>query len=257
MKKKLFVLLMILVMVLPYVGVAAINTSYKNWAKELDDDGLLEFYTFIAQELRNRGKYPYVELKSGASGDEVTSIQKRLVELGYSNKDATGKFDKITIAAMKAFEKASNLVQDGVAAISDQQLLFSKNAVSKPTPTPKPTKKPTPTPKPTRTPDPRKAYNTFNFDNAARYPDENIGSKVKIIGTVVQVLGDRKDGFQMRVATRGRYDNIVYIVTLGNHSANILENDKITFYCTMAGDYTYESTMGASITLPLAVCDFH
>ena len=245
--KRFLSLLLFLVMVLSISGAAAINAGYK----QLDDAALLELYAFISQELRNRGKYPYVELKSGATGDEVTRIQKRLIELGYSVKDATGRFDNATIAAMKAFEKASNLAQDGFAAISDQELLFSKNAVLKPTPTPKPTKKPTLTPKP----DPRRAYKTFNFDNVARYPDENIGLKVKITGIVVQVLGDRKAGFEMRVATRGRYDNIVYIITLGDHPANILEDDKITFYCAMAGNYTYESTMGQSITLPLARCD--
>lgn len=251
--KKFLVLALVIVMVLPVTGVAAVNAGYK----QLNDDALLELFAFITQELRTRGKYPYVELKSGASGDEVANIQRRLADLGYYGKEPTGQYDAATSAALKAFEKASNLKQDGIAAVSDQELLFSKEAVSKPTPTPNPTKKPTPTPKPTPSPDPRKAYKTINFKNVARYPDENKGLKVKITGTVIQVLGDRKAGFEMRVATRGRYSDIVYIFTLGNHPANILEDDKVTFYCTMAGNYTYESTMGQSITLPLASCDFY
>lgn len=231
---------------------------------QFSDNQLLQFYEDVAYELRVRGKFPYVELKNGATGDEVANIQRRLAELGYYALDPTAKFDGATAAALKAFEKASRLKSDGIASVADQEALFSAKAISKPTPTPKPTKKPTPTPKPTRkptpkptkkptpTPDPRKAYEKFDFNTAARYPSEYKGTKVKIVGRVLQVLGDRTNGFDLRVATKGRYDNVVYIVTKGGHSANILEDDKITFYCNMMGDYTYKSTMGQSITLPLA-----
>lgn len=257
--KKMAALVIVLCLFMPILSAATESFGYK----QLSDDKLIQLYADVAQELRDRGKYLYVELKSGANGDEVSNIQRRLAELGYYSKDLTGKFDTSTANALKAFEKASKLKQDGIASVSDQELLFNQKAVSKPTPTPKPTKKPTPTPKPTKRPtpkpsaDPRKEYKKFDFESVARYPDEYKGQKVKITGSVVQVLGDRKNGFEMRVATRGRYDNIVYIYTLGNHPANILEDDKITFYCTMAGDYTYESTMGASITLPLVQCDFY
>ena len=302
-------------------------------------EDLILIWNKAGELLRQSGYYPYVELLLQDSGDDVSALQKRLTELNYYSKPITGKFDSNTQTAMKAFEKANEFKQDGKASIEEQNLLFSAMAISKPTPTPKPTPRiasPTdiksvavtnrvtiswktvndakkynvyrsstsdgnyqllgsvtlpsyidnnvnvgktyyykiesvnagnvskltsakrasvPTPSPT--PDPRKAYKTFDFEKVARYPDENKDLKVKITGTVIQVLGDRKDGFEMRVATHGRYDNIVYIYTLGDHPANILEDDKITFYCTMAGDYTYESTMGQSITLPIAKCDFY
>lgn len=231
--------------------------------KGLTDADLLKLHEATVQELHDRGKYPFVELKNGATGDEVARLQRRLAELGYYTKDATGKFDSQTAAALKAFEKASKLKSDGVASVSDQELLFSKRAASKPTPTPKPTKKPTPkptkkpTPKPTKTPDPRRAYGKFDYTSVARYPSEYKGTKVKIVGRVIQVLGDRTSGFDLRVATRGSYGNVVYITTKGGHAANILEKDRITFYCVMQGDYTYRSTMGQSITLPLAKADFY
>ena len=44
---------------------------------------------------------------------------------------------------------------------------------------------------------------------------------------------------------------------MGGHAENILEKDQITFYCVMKGDYTYKSTMGQSITLPLAQADMY
>ena len=251
--KRIIAILMAFCLIIPIMAAAADAADYK----QLTDEKLIQLYADVAQELRGRGKYPYVELKTGASGDEAANIQRRLAELGYFTKDPTGNYDNATATAMKAFEKASNLKQDGIASVSDQELLFSKKAVTKPTPSPKPTKKPTPTPKPTPSPDPRKAYEKFNFENVARYPDEYKGTKVKITGTVIQVLGDRKEGFEMRVATRSWYNDVVYIYTLGNHPANILEDDKVTFYCTMDGNYTYESTTGQSITLPLAKCDFY
>ncbi len=217
----------------------------------LTDEALIDLKQQVDAQMKDRGLYIYIEMKSGASGEEVVALQERLVALGYLTVDPTGKYDSKTASALKAFEKASGLKQDGVASIADQELLFSGEAVPKPTPTPKPTKKPTPTP------DPRKAYGRFDFNAAARYPTENIGKQVKITGRVLQVLGDRKNGFEMRVATKGRYDNVIYIVTTGGHEANILEGDSITFYCQLAGDYTYKSTMGQSITLPIALCDMY
>lgn len=235
----------------------------------LSDEELITLYANTENELHNRGIYPYVELKQNDKSDEVAKLQRRLIELGYYSKEATGKYDSNTIAAMKAFEKAAGLKIDGIASVNDQTQIFSDKAISKPTPTPKPTKKPTPKPtakptkkptpkpKPTKTPDPRKAYEKFSYDDAARYPDYNKGSKVKVIGRVLQVLGNRKDGFEMRVASKGRYDDIVYLVTKGGHYENILEDDTINFYCVLNGDYTYKSTMGQSITLPIAIVDFY
>jgi peptidoglycan hydrolase-like protein with peptidoglycan-binding domain len=236
--------------------IAILLTPILAFAAQLDisaipDDELLTLHAEITSALRDRGIYPYIELKSGASGDEVTRLQRRLAELGYYTKDPTGKFDKNTTTAFKAFQKASGIKQSNTASVANQQLLFSAQAVSKPTPTPKPTKKPTPTP------DPRKAYGKFNFNTAARTPEEYKGTKVKIVGRVLQVLGDRNSGFEMRVATKGRYDNVIYIATKGGHPENILEGDKLTFYCVMKGDYTYESIMSQSITLPLALADFY
>jgi peptidoglycan hydrolase-like protein with peptidoglycan-binding domain len=186
----------------------------------------------------------------------VLALQERLQALGYYSADVTGIFDNNTISSMKSFEKANGLKIDGKASIDDQKSIFSENAVPKPTPTPKPTKKPTSTPKPTKTPDPRKAYGTFKFKDASRYPEQYIGTQVKITGKVLQVLGNKSDGFQLRVASKGSYDNVVYIIVL-NATENILEDDKINFYCSLAGTTSYETILGAEVTLPLLYCDFY
>lgn len=244
--KRVFVVLIVLILLAPIISLA----STVDIAKMADQE-LVALYEAVADELRQRGKFPYIELKNGASGDEVVRLQHRLVELGYLTKDPTGKFDKNTVNAWKEFQKASGNKQNGIASVAEQELIFSEKAAAKPTPTPKPTPKPRPTP------DPRKAYGKFDYNKAARTPSEYKGTKVKINGRVMQVLGDSKSGFEMRVATKGRYDNIVYIYTLGNHPENLLEGDKVTFYCVMMGDHTYESVMGQSITLPLAQADFY
>lgn len=231
--KRITALALILLLLLPIMVSAAVDLD------SLTNDELLSLYNNTVEKLKQRSIYPYIELKSGASGDEVANLQRRLVELGYLKKEPTGKFDSTTVAALKAFEKAHSLKQDGIASVDDQKLVFDPMAIAKPVPTP----------------DISKTYGKFDFNQVARYPDENKGKKLKVIGRVIQVLGDRKGGFELRVATKGRYDNIIYIYTLGNHSANILEGDRITFYCVMEGDYTYESTLGQSITLPLARAD--
>ncbi|MDD4079824.1 MAG: peptidoglycan-binding domain-containing protein [Eubacteriales bacterium] len=248
--KKLLAVVLVLALLAPSIAMAVELTP-------MSDEQILKLHESILTEMRNRGIYPYVSLKSGSSGDEVANLQRRLATLGYYTKDATGKFDGATAAALKAFEKAAGLKQDGAASVDDQEALYNAKAPVKPTPTPKPTPRPTPTKKPTPTPDPRKAYGRFDYTSVARTPDSYRGDMVKISGYVVQVLGDARNGFELRVATKGRYDNILYIFTAGNHNANILEKDRINFYCRLAGTITYTTVMGASITIPAAYCDFY
>lgn len=66
----------------------------------LSDERLVALYADTEEALRERGKYPYAELASGASGNEVTLFQDRLVELGYLTKEPTGKYDNSTLTAM-------------------------------------------------------------------------------------------------------------------------------------------------------------
>lgn len=62
----------------------------------------------------------FVTVKSGSSGEEVKTLQKKLKKLGY--KDSKGKelsadgiFGKNTEYALKNFQKKEGLVSDGVA----------------------------------------------------------------------------------------------------------------------------------------------
>ena len=94
---------------------------------------------------------PYKTLIRGDKGDGVQQLQARLIALGYLSGSADGSFGTQTEAAVKRFQAALGLTQNGVASASLQQSLFSSNApVAVATATPKATQAPTqaPTKKP-------------------------------------------------------------------------------------------------------------
>ncbi len=97
-----------------------------------------------------------------------------------------------------------------------------------------------------------KGYETgITFDQLARTPDDYKGKKVKFTGEVVQVIeGDGE--VDIRLAVDDDWDDII----LGFYdpsivSSRVLEDDKITIYGVSEGLYTYESTLGGNITVPL------
>lgn len=99
-------------------------------------------------------------------------------------------------------------------------------------------------------------YNTgITYDQLARTPDDYKGEKVKFKGEVVQIMeGDGE--VTMRFAVNGDYDKMILAAYDSSIvSSRVLENDKITIYGISAGLYTYESTMGASITIPSVLID--
>lgn len=83
----------------------------------------------------------YRTLKNGDDGDEVKRLQQRLIDLGYLNANATGKFRSATEGAVKSFQRQNGLEADGTADVELQHLLFSDQALAKgssPTPSPDP-----------------------------------------------------------------------------------------------------------------------
>ena len=80
---------------------------------------------------------------------------------------------------------------------------------------------------------------------------------VKVTGEVVQALyGTSGVDLRVNITKEGTYTTyytdtiyVVYYPEAGEDK--ILEGDVITIYGTSQGDYTYTSTLGASINLPL------
>ncbi len=68
-------------------------------------------------------------MRYGDSGSNITTLQNRLIELGYLVGTADGKFGASTKSALVAFQIANNLTRDGVAGEKTQLLLYSNAAV--------------------------------------------------------------------------------------------------------------------------------
>ena len=67
----------------------------------------------------------YRTLYKNSTGDDVTRLQQKLVELGYLAADqVSGKYLSSTEAAVIAFQKAKNLVVDGIAGSQTQRALY-------------------------------------------------------------------------------------------------------------------------------------
>ena len=82
---------------------------------------------------------PQQSLRSGDSGDDVKTVQKRLKELGYYKSNIDGKMGRVTVNALKAFQKDNKLEDDGVAGKETYAILFSSSTLAKgATPTPAP-----------------------------------------------------------------------------------------------------------------------
>ncbi|MGI6315487.1 MAG: peptidoglycan-binding protein [Christensenellales bacterium] len=73
-------------------------------------------------------------LKKGSTGEQVKLLQQRLKELLYYTGDVDGIYDDAVYAAVKAFQRANGLTQDGLAGNKTLTRLYS--AAAKPTSTP-------------------------------------------------------------------------------------------------------------------------
>lgn len=98
---------------------------------------------------------------------------------------------------------------------------------------------------------------TYTFEQMARNPESFKGTNVKVTGEVVQALyGTSGVDLRVNITKKGNYSTyytdtiyVVYYPETGEDK--ILENDIITIYGISQGEYSYTSTIGAPITLPL------
>lgn len=101
---------------------------------------------------------------------------------------------------------------------------------------------------------------SVSFDEVARNPDQYEGTKVKFTGEVIQVM-ESSGLYTLRVnVTQGRYgwdDTIMVYCGATEGAPRILEDDVLTFYGAMAGLTSYESVLGATITLPQMYASYY
>ena len=102
------------------------------------------------------------------------------------------------------------------------------------------------------------SYNTgITYNQLARTPDDYEGKKVKFKGRVLQVVEGSYGVTSLRVATKGRYDNVIYVTYLSSIvESRVLEDDTVTIYGTSKGLYSYESTGAGTITIPAVSADY-
>lgn len=96
-------------------------------------------------------------------------------------------------------------------------------------------------------------YDTgITYSQLARTPDDYKGQKVKFSGKVLQV----QEGLfsdVIRLGVNGSYDNVLWLSipsTATKSNERILEDDYITIYGVANGIKTYETVLGASISIP-------
>lgn len=97
----------------------------------------------------------------------------------------------------------------------------------------------------------------ITYSQLARTPDDYVGNKITFEGKVIQVSeSSYSDTVYLRVATSDDYNKVMLIEYDSSIlSSRILENDEIRFYGTSTGLYTYESTLGKSVTIPAATVE--
>lgn len=251
MKKMVWTMLYILLWTMPALAEEHKESTFLSLS-ELSVDNLIELRDQIENELIQRGVISYFDLELNSKGDDVANLQTRLAELGYYVGNITGKFDSATRQAEKQFEKVNNLENDGVASQEDQRVLFSDLALPKTTPVPK-SKIVEEKEKEIELSVNPEEYMNLDYEDIMRYPEKHKGEKVAVNGKVIQVMGNRTRGFEIRFSLSGSSD-VVYVY-INDVDFNILENDRMTIYATVKGTKTYSSILLQSITIPSLQAD--
>lgn len=97
---------------------------------ELEQDGIA---TYQVQALLYSEEAEKYTIKLGITGEDVADVQRQLIDLGYlAPGNATGYYGDKTVEAVKAFQKANSLSQDGLTGPATLELLYSPNAIATP-----------------------------------------------------------------------------------------------------------------------------
>nr|DAL06732.1 MAG TPA: Homeobox associated leucine zipper [Caudoviricetes sp.] len=89
-----------------------------------------------------------------------------------------------------------------------------------------------------------------SYDEIARHPNDYDGELLSFSGEVAQVI-EGEGTTELRIAVDGDYDNIIYgIYDNRILDSRLLEDDKIQFYGESCGIISYQSTLGATISIP-------
>lgn len=114
--------------------IAAVKSFQKKNSLTADGVAGYETQSLLFSEDAIRGDVGTTTLSStlryGDSGNDVLTLQNRLIEIGYLTGSADGVYGVSTKKAVVAFQKANSLVRDGVTGTKTQAILFSTSAIS-------------------------------------------------------------------------------------------------------------------------------
>ena len=104
----------------------------------------------------------------------------------------------------------------------------------------------------------KNACRAYTYNELARTPDSYKGKKIVLTGEVVQVIESANGrNIELRVYMHGTDDDIIYVTyTLKSDEGRILEDDILEIYGTFRGLVTYESVLGAPITIPCVDAEY-
>lgn len=72
-------------------------------------------------------------------------------------------------------------------------------------------------------------------------------------GRILEIHDSQDGGSVMRIATRGSYDNPLWVESPVRPSPTIVERSSVTVFGYLAGSYSYRSQAGWDITIPQAL----
>ena len=237
--KKLLALVLMIAMLLSAMAIVAS-------AEEKTAEELLAMIAQLEQELAElRGEETesvtaeatpeptYTEYARGAKGEEVKPLQQRLKDLGYLTGTVDGDFGGGTERAVSAFQNQHEIPVTGIADVATQELLFSEEAQQ------------------------AIVYESLEYKAVSRDPDKYEGRYVKFSGKVLQVIEyEDYDIVSFRVASRGNYDDVVYVMyAIPEDYSRILEDDRIEVSGTYGDLYSYKTVRGDTVTIPLVYAD--
>lgn len=96
------------------------------------------------------------------------------------------------------------------------------------------------------------AYKELDFKQLDKNPDKHEGELVKYSGEIVQIM-ENDDSTELRLGLGEYNQDVIYVYF--NDVTDFVEEDKITVYGEVIGSYTYDTTIGGQVTLPLILAD--
>ena len=166
----------------------------------------------------------------------VQIVQQALNDAGFDCGNPDGKAGAKTEAALREYQQSRGINVNGVITdelleamgVADQVSEAAKLEASK-----------------------AEYSSDYSYNTIARDSESYKDTKVKYRGKVLQE-GDSGQGLHyIRFAVDSNYDTVLFVTyDSGQVTGRILEDDILTIYGTVVGDYSYETVMGATVTLP-------